>query len=49
MPAAHGKISDAQAEFIDRQLVDNGPFEDRAEAVTYLIRWSLDVKYGFSE
>lgn len=46
MPSIIGRIDSEQEEFIDDELVENGPYENRSEAVNHLITYALFNKYG---
>ena len=47
MPSIIGYATEAQKEFIESELVENGPYEDTSEALQDLISYSLYKKHGF--
>lgn len=47
MPAVHGKATDDELEYIEKELVEDGRFSSRSEAVTHLVRYTLHNKYGY--
>lgn len=48
MPSVIGYATEEQKEYIQEELVENGPYDSESEAIQFCIRYALGSKYNFS-